>query len=80
MCFAIEQDYNDSACSLKKILNDFLELLLHHEIDLDMFSTLNEEDLKMIGVVSLGARRKMLSIIQGSFPTFVFIMESVLTL
>lgn len=38
-----------------------------HEIDLNAFKTLSEDDLKEIGVGALGARRKLLLAIAGKY-------------
>ena len=45
--------------------------MLMNEVDLAMFSTLNEGDLKMIGVPALHARKLMLQAINGSFNIIV---------
>lgn len=41
--------------------------MLMNEVDLAMFSTLNEDDLKMIGVTAFHSRKQMLQAISGSF-------------
>lgn len=41
------------------------ELFLANEVDLAMFTTLGDEDLKSIGVISYRARRAMLHSIDG---------------
>lgn len=49
-----------------------LDLFLVNEVDLSMFITLGDEDLKNIGVSSYLARRNMLQIISGMiFPSDV---------
>lgn len=44
-----------------------LELFLANEVDLAMFTTLGDDDLKSIGVISYRARRIMLHAISGEF-------------
>ena len=44
-----------------------VELFLTNEVDLAMFTTLGDEDLKSIGVLSYRARRLMLNAIGGKF-------------
>ncbi|XP_040578409.1 protein bicaudal C homolog 1 isoform X2 [Lepeophtheirus salmonis] len=41
-------------------LNKYVDLFLRHEIDLQTFTTLTENDLKEIGVCTFGARKKIL--------------------
>lgn len=43
------------------------ELFKANEIDLSVFQTLTEADLREIGVTALGARRKMMLFISGKF-------------
>lgn len=38
----------------------FLETFVTNEIDLEMFTTLNEENLLELGITAFGARRKLL--------------------
>ena len=46
------------------------ELLLIFQIDLATFATLNDQDLKELGISTMGARKKMLLAITGkSFLT-----------
>lgn len=42
-----------------------------HEIDLNSFKTLSEDDLKEIGVSALGARRKLLIAIAGELSVYI---------
>jgi len=49
---------------LKEIgLSEYSDVMLMNEVDLAMFSTLNEDDLKMIGVASFHSRKLMLQAI-----------------
>jgi len=52
-------------------LSEYSDVMLMNEVDLAMFSTLNEGDLKMIGVPALHARKLMLQAINGSFNIIV---------
>jgi len=54
----------------------FLDVFLANEIDLSMFSTLSEDDLKIIGVSSLHARKVMMNIIEGR----IFVYFTIFTL
>ena len=47
-----------------------LELFLKNEVDMAMFTTLNDEDLISIGIASFGARKIMLNAIQGEITPF----------
>ena len=43
----------------KQGLAKYTDLFLRHEIDLDTFATLTDDDLKEIGIQTFGARKKM---------------------
>lgn len=51
-------------------MQTFSELFKANEVDLATFQTLNEMDLKEIGVSAFGARRKMLLCISGENQDF----------
>ena len=44
----------------------YLELFLSNEVDMAMFTTLNNQDLISIGIASFGARKIMLNAIEGT--------------
>ena len=46
-------------------LAKYTDLFLRHEIDIQTFSTLTEQDLKEIGITTFGARKKLLYISNG---------------
>ena len=52
---------------------EMLDVMLVNEVDLAMFSTLNEDDLKMIGVSAFHSRKQMVQAINGSFYSIVII-------
>lgn len=52
---------------MKECVSIIVELFYVNEVDLAMFSTLGDEDLKSIGVTSYRARRLMLHAIGGEF-------------
>ena len=43
-----------------KGLAKYTDLFLRHEIDIQTFSSLTEQDLKEIGITTFGARKKLL--------------------
>ena len=47
--------------------------MLMNEVDLAMFSTLNEDDLKMIGVASFHSRKLMLQAIYSEYRLLTII-------
>jgi protein bicaudal C len=50
-----------------KILLAWLELYVEHEIDLELFKTLTENELRNLGIHAFGVRRRMLLTIAGKF-------------
>ncbi|XP_067932414.1 protein bicaudal C homolog 1-like isoform X2 [Watersipora subatra] len=57
-------DNSDMAELLRKLsLDKYTDLFNQQEIDLATFTTLNDQDLKEIGINTLGARKKMLAAI-----------------
>jgi protein bicaudal C len=50
-----------------KILLDWIELFVEHEIDLELFKTLTENELRDLGIHAFGVRRQMLLTIAGKF-------------
>ena len=52
-------------------LAKYTDLFLRHEIDIQTFSTLTEQDLKEIGITTFGARKKLLYISNGKIYRMV---------
>ena len=52
-------------------LAKYTDLFLRHEIDIQTFSTLTEQDLKEIGITTFGARKKLLYISNGRLYVMV---------
>ena len=46
-------------------INLFLELFEENEIDLDVFKTLTENELRDLGIQAFGVRRRMVLTIKG---------------
>lgn len=64
MCNNDPSKFDDDLPSLlaKQGLAKYTDLFLRHEIDIQTFSTLTEQDLKEIGITTFGARKKLLYI------------------
>lgn len=45
---------------------------MEHEIDLELFKTLTENELRDLGIHAFGVRRRMLLTIAGKIPNFHF--------
>ena len=45
-----------------------IELFVEHEIDLELFKTLTENELRDLGIHAFGVRRRMLLTIAGKLP------------
>ena len=48
-------------------LSQYLSVLQAQEVDFYTFLTLNDEDLKELGITSFGAKKKLVTAIQGQF-------------
>lgn len=61
--------FNDRQCSDRAV---FAELFVEHEIDLELFKTLTESELRDLGIHAFGVRRRMLLTIAGKHVTSQF--------
>ena len=52
----------------KQGLAKYTDLFVRHEVDLQTFATLTEQDLREIGVPTFGARKKLLLLANSKFP------------
>lgn len=50
-----------------KISIAFLDLFVEHEIDLELFKTLTENELRDLGIHAFGVRRRLLLTINGQY-------------
>ena len=58
---------------LFKGLAKYTDLFLRHEIDIQTFSSLSEQDLKEIGITTFGARKKLLFLSSSKSTGFIII-------
>ena len=54
-------------------LAKYTDLFLRHEVDLQTFATLTEQDLREIGVQTFGARKKLLLLANSKFTICHFV-------
>ena len=59
-------------------LAKYTDLFLRHEVDLQTFATLTEQDLREIGVQTFGARKKLLLLANSKFTISHFLTASLL--
>ena len=59
-------------------LAKYTDLFLRHEVDLQTFATLTEQDLREIGVQTFGARKKLLLLANSKLTISHFLTASLL--